>query len=573
MITKIQKKFGVTRTGAKGVIIASFSSILMQLSSLAPVAIVMFFIQKFIEQEIPSAGFFGIAIAIMAVVMYLLIHINYNHLYNETYKESKNLRIEIANRLKELPLSYFSQHDISDLSQTIMADVAEIEHALSHSVPQIVSIFFTLSIIGIMMFIFQPILAACVFVPIVLSLLLILLSKKFQVKGVTKHYWAQRDRSEAFQQAIEMQQEIRSYALSDTVSNQLFDLIKKIEKVHIRAEIKQAAPMNIATGILRFSIGLTLFFGLQLFVHGQTSLLFLMGYLIAAARIGDLVSSLEMSIEELFYFGTRMKRINELREIPIQKGEKKEISSFDIEFKEVEFSYLPDQKVIDKLSFIAKQNEVTALVGPSGCGKTSVLRLASRLFDYDKGKILIGGEDIQSIDTDTLFDKISIVFQDVTLFNATVLENIRIGNRNASDEEVMQAAKLANCAEFIESLPEKYHTVIGENGSLLSGGERQRISIARAFLKNAPIIILDEISASLDVENEMKIQESLNKLIKGKTVIIISHRLKSIEKADKIVVLKEGKLEAEGKHEVLLQKSKLYKSMIEKSMLTEKWEY
>ena len=246
---------------------------------------------------------------------------------------------------------------------------------------------------------------------------------------------------------------------------------------------------------------------------------------------------------------------------------------YGIQFKDVEFSYNDGQKIIDGISFTAEQNKVTALVGPSGCGKTTVLRLASRLYDYGKGQILIDGKDIATIDTDSLFDKISIVFQDVGLFNTSIMENIRVGNKNASDSAVKEAARLANCADFIEALPDGYNTVIGENGSRLSGGERQRLSIARALLKNAPIIILDEISASLDVENEMKIQESLNTLIKGKTVIIISHRLKSIENADKIIVMNQGKVDAEGTHAELLQKSALYKSMIEKSGLTERYTY
>ena len=301
--------------------------------------------------------------------------------------------------------------------------------------------------------------------------------------------------------------------------------------------------------------------------------MYLIGYIIAAARIIDAVAGVEMNLAELMYIDARVKRINELRETKTQEGEPASLQHYDIQFKDVEFSYNGEQKIIDGISFMAEQNKVTALVGPSGCGKTTVLRLASRLYDYDKGQILIDGKDIAQIDTDSLFDKISIVFQDVGLFNTSIMENIRIGNKNASDSAVKEAARLANCADFIEALPDGYNTVIGENGSRLSGGERQRLSIARALLKNAPIIILDEISASLDVENEMKIQESLNTLIKGKTVIIISHRLKSIENVDKIIVMNQGKVDAEGTHAELLQKSALYKSMIEKSGLTERYTY
>jgi len=310
-----------------------------------------------------------------------------------------------------------------------------------------------------------------------------------------------------------------------------------------------------------------------MYLAGTASLLYFIGYVIAASRIIDAVAAVEANLAEIMYIDSRVKRINELRETEVQEGSPADLQKYGIEFKDVEFSYNDGQKIIDGISFTAEQNQVTALVGPSGCGKTTVLRLASRLYDYNKGQILIDGKDIAKIDTDSLFEKISIVFQDVGLFNTSIMENIRVGNKNATDEEVKEAARLANCTEFIEALPESWNTFVGENGSRLSGGERQRLSIARAFLKNAPIIILDEISASLDVENEMKIQESLNKLIKDKTVIIISHRLKSIENADKIIVMNEGKIEAEGKHADLLQKSELYKNMIDKSTATEKWVY
>ena len=272
------------------------------------------------------------------------------------------------------------------------------------------------------------------------------------------------------------------------------------------------------------------------------------------------------------YLDGNLQRIKELRSTEIQSGEEKKLKKFDIEFKNVEFGY-GENKVIDNISFIAKQGEVTAIVGPSGCGKTTVLRLMSRLYDYDKGKIIIDDNDIKEIDTESLFENISIVFQEVTLFNTSILENIRFGDKNATDEQVKEAARLANCEEFIEKLPEKYDTLIGENGSKLSGGERQRISIARAFLKNAPIILLDEISASLDVENEMKIQESLNKLIKNKTVLVISHRMKSIENANKIIVMENGKIESQGNHDELLEKSKVYNTMVKNSSLAENYSY
>ena len=306
---------------------------------------------------------------------------------------------------------------------------------------------------------------------------------------------------------------------------------------------------------------------------GEIDILYFLGYVLASIKVRESVESVNMNVEELYYLDSMVKRIREIRETKIQQGKDQTISSYDIEFDKVSFSYDKDTEVLKNVSFTAKQNEVTALVGVSGCGKTSILRLMSRLYDHDGGSIRIGGLDIKELSTKSLFEKLSIVFQDVTLFNTSVLENIRIGKKTATDEEVIRAARLANCEEFIRRLPEGYKTMIGENGATLSGGERQRLSIARAFLKDSPIIILDEIAASLDVKNEKKIQDSLNRLILDKTVIIISHRLKSVENADKIVVINCGRVEASGTHLELLKTSPTYNNLVEKAKLTEEFQY
>ena len=572
-MNKLQKWFGVTESGAKGIVTASVWSMLADVSFILPMFLTMFFLQGYFEGTLRPAGFYIGIIAALALVMYVLVHINYNTLYTATFKECKELRVNIADRLKALPLAYFSKHDVSDLSQTIMADVAAIEHALSHAIPQTIGLVLYLIIFGTVMIAAHPGLGLCVFVPIIISFILLILSKKIQIRETTRDFHKQRERTEFFQETIELQQEIKSYGLTDSVAAKLNRNVDEAEKLHWVVEAHQAIPLNIAMLFLKFSIGFTVFFGLKMYLAGNASLLYLIGYIIAASRVTDAVAGVEANLAELMYIDSRVKRINELRETETQEGEPASLRHYGIQFENVEFSYNKGQKIIDGISFTAEQNQVTALVGPSGCGKTTVLRLASRLYDYDKGQILIDGKDIAKIDTDSLFDKISIVFQDVGLFNTSIMENIRVGNKNASDDDVIAAARLANCTEFIEALPDGYNTVIGENGSRLSGGERQRLSIARALLKNAPIIILDEISASLDVENEMKIQESLNTLIKGKTVIIISHRLKSIENADKIIVMNKGKIDAEGKHAELLKASPLYRSMIEKSGLTEKYTY
>ncbi|WP_314848369.1 ABC transporter ATP-binding protein [Treponema lecithinolyticum] len=573
MIQALKRTFALTESGTKGLLKASFYSALMPLAYILPMMIVMLFAQGVLEGGLQPMPFFIASIAIVVLIMYIILYAAYNAQYRETYNESANLRIEVANILKSLPLSYFSKHDISDLSQVILADVAAIEHAMSHAIPQSFGMALYLLIICSAMCAMNAKLTLCIIVPILVSFAMVLLSKKMQVLETGKYHQKLRKTSEAFQEAIELHQEIKSYGQAESVQQNLISEVRFDEKLHIPVEFVQAGPTTLSASVLSFMIGFTLLFGVPMLSNGEVSLLFLLGYIIAGAKIKDAVAALYMNLAEMMYIDARIKRIKELRQTKIQTGEKVELKNFDIEFKDVEFSYNAERKVIDGLSFVAKQNQVTALVGPSGCGKTSVLRLMSRLYDYDKGHIFIDGKEIDKIDTDSLFDKISIVFQEVSLFNTSVLENIRLGNKNADDEQVKQAARFAHCEEFISRLPQGYDTIIGENGSRLSGGERQRLSIARAFLKNAPIIILDEISASLDVENEMQIQQSLNSLIKGKTVVIISHRLKSVENVDKIIVMNNGKLDAEGTHAELLQKSALYRNMIEKSSATEKYRY
>ena len=528
MINKIRNIYGVTESGAKDLLQASIAAFFKNYAYMLPAFLTMFFAQGVIAGDQKSPGFYWIWIAVLGVIMGVIINIEYNKTYNATYRESANLRIEIANLMKELPLSYFNKHDISDMSQTVMKDVGDIEHAISHAIPQFMGFALFLAIITIMMLLGSPLLALTILVPIAVSFALLLLSKRIQITGTKKYYDALRANSESFQEAIEMQQEIKSYGRVQEMEEKLYAQQEQNEKIHIESEIMQAVPVTLSSTLLKFSLGLTILLGTSMYLMDKVPLLYLIGYIMAASKIVDGVSALYANIAEIMYIDARINRIKELRSTPRQAGEAQELTSYDIEFRNVSFSYDGERKVVDDISFVAKQNEVTAFVGPSGSGKTSVLRLMSRLYDYTGGAILIDGKEICKIDTDNLFEKISIVFQDVTLFNNTVMENIRIGDKNATDEQVMEAARLANCHEFVEKLPQGYQTLIGENGSKLSGGERQRISIARAFLKNAPIIFLDEISASLDVENEMKIQESLNSLIKDKTVVIISHRLKSI---------------------------------------------
>nr|WP_231698835.1 ABC transporter ATP-binding protein [Parvimonas parva] len=573
VIMKMLKRiFQLTDKGTVGVVKASITSFLSYCSLMIPMILFMIFVQNIIEGKSNSLVFFIIGILVMLVVMYVIMSIEYDNLYNETYKESANLRIEIANILKNLPLSFFSKHDISDLSQTIMKDVSTIEHAMSHAIPKVIGLIFYLILIIAMLMFASFKLALCILIPIIISTSFIFITKKIQLVGNKRYYDIMRGISEDFQESIELQQEIKSYGQVDKITKKIYDDIDYSEKIHIKAEWKMVLPLSISTNIQNLTLGATILFGTALYLKGEASILYLIGYIMCASKIIDAVNGMFSNLAELMYLDANLQRIKELRTAEVQQGEPKKLNNFDIEFKNVEFGY-NENKVIDDISFVAKQGEVTALVGPSGCGKTTVLRLMSRLYDYDKGKIIIDGNDIKEVETESLFENISIVFQDVTLFNTSILENIRFGNKDATDEQVKEASRLANCEEFIEKLPDKYDTLIGENGSKLSGGERQRISIARAFLKNSPIVLLDEISASLDVENEMKIQESLNKLIKDKTVLVISHRMKSIENVDKIIVMENGKIESQGTHSELLEKSKVYNTMIRNSNLTENYSY
>lgn len=572
MREKLRKYFALSEKGVNNTLVASRWSFLKFLSFVFPPILTFFFLQDVLNGNVRQTIFYMGILVVIAVVMFLILAKEYKMTYDVTYEESIQLRIDLANKLKELPLSYFSTHNLSDLSQTVMMDVGNIEMVISHAIPAGIGFAAFFILMTILMCISNPILGLTVTLPIWLGLATMFLSKRIQQKGVEKYYNKLLENSNAFQEAFEMQEEIKSYSMQDQVKLDVEEKLDSTERIHLKAEIVLGFT-NFLVGILPcLAPVLTATVGAVLYISGSINVLYYVGYLMAAMTLSNQFAAVGEFIMMIFFFETSYRRIGDLKAEPVQTGQDKELMNFDVKFDNVEFQY-GDNKVIKGLSFVAKQNEVTAIVGPSGCGKTTVLRLVSRLYDYDKGMISLGGHDIKNISTKSLFDKISIVFQNVELFDCSVMENIRMGRKGASDEEVMTAAKLANVEEIVAKLPNGYNTLIGENGSKLSGGERQRISIARAFLKDAPIILLDEISASLDVENEMEIQDSLNKLIENKTVIIISHRLKSIEKADKIVVMKDGVLDSEGGHDDLLAKSNLYRSMVEKSRLTEEYVY
>ena len=568
-----KKRFALTDKGARNLSKATLSSFLIYCINMLPAILLMIFAQEVLENMVKSKGFYIVFSVLTLIAMYILLSIEYDKLYSTTYQESADLRIRTAEYLSKLPLSYFSKHDISDLAQTIMSDIEGIEHAMSHSIPKVGGMVLFFPLISIMMLVSNVKMGLAVIIPTILSFIFIPLSKKHSVKGEKEYYNVLRANSESFQENIEMQMEIKAYGLSEEMKEKLYEKMDKSEKVHLKTELVNILTMSISSIFSFISLAVVIFVGVNLIINKEISALYLVGYLLAAMKIKDSLDASKEGMMEIFYLSPKIERLKEIQNQDLQEGDDYNLKKFDIDLKNVEFTYKKDAKVLNGVSFKAKQGEVTALVGASGCGKTTILKLISRLYDYDEGQILIDGKDIKDISTDSLFEKVSIVFQDVVLFNQSVMENIRLGKQDASDEEVKRAAKLANCTDFIEKMDKGFDTVIGENGAELSGGERQRLSIARAFLKDAPILILDEIAASLDVDNEKKIQESLNNLIKDKTVVIISHRMKSIENADKIVVLENGKVESEGKHEELLQKSKVYKNLIEKTKMAEEFIY
>ena len=569
----LKNRYGLTDKGAEGALVAIRYSSLKTLSYMLPIFLLMYVMQGLLNLGDFSPRLTIIAYIIIALLMIFVINRDYITTYNETYKESANLRIEISEIIKDLPLSFYSSRDLTDLSQTIMKDVEAIEHGLSHAVPGFYGFIINLIIISILLLIGNFKLGLAVIIPIYISAILNLLSSRMQKKGIRSYYKEQRKSSKMFQELIDLSTEIKSYNLTEEKEKSGVDFVRSLEKEHIKSELGQVIPIVSATVVANLSLALAIYVGLNSLIDGEINILYFAGYLFASARLIDGVAAFNQFYGELMYINSPVEKIKALRNEKIQRGNRADLKSFDINGRKLSFSYLDDKKVIDDISFKALQGKTTALVGPSGCGKSTLIKLVARLYDYDSGEITIDDKEIKNIATQDLFKHISMVFQDVTLFNGSVMENIRLGRSSASDEEVLEAARLANCDDFVKKLPRGYETEIGENGSNLSGGERQRISIARAFLKDAEIILLDEIAASLDVENEKYIQESLNKLTKNKTVIIISHRMKSIENVDQIIVMKDGKIEDFGRHEELLERSKTYKKMIESSKKSEEFEY
>ena len=571
MVSYFMKRYAMSEKGAINLKKAILSHTLVNLTKLfAPIIAFMFLFQYIgILKGIESYNFTPVhyiaLIVIMMIVMFLIARWDYVRLYTNVYNESASSRIDLAERLKKLPLSYFGKRDLADLAETMMNDMNLYETIFSHAVPHIYSTAISTSVIALMLIIYNWKLALVALWVIPISILIIFLSKKSQKKIVQSWIDDNRKVFDDLQEKIEQIEQIKSYNLEERMLNDFFEKLNKSTEQKTKGEVVTGTLTGIATAILKLGIISVAVIGVNMLMAGEINILVYIAFLMLTTSIYLPIEGIITFMSMIVMLDAVVGRIKEIKTMPIQEGKNQmNIKNYDIEFNDVHFGY-DDHSVINGVSFTAKQGEITALIGSSGSGKTTLTKLAARFWDVDKGEIRIGGEDVSDVDPDVLLKNFSIVFQDVTLFNSSIKDNIRIGKKGATDEEIVRAAKIARCYEFIDKMPEGIDTIIGENGQRLSGGERQRISIARAILKDAPIILLDEATASLDVENESLIQEALSELIKDKTVMVIAHRLRTIRNADKIILLNAGKIEAMGTDDELYKNSKYYKNMLEKS--------
>ena len=575
MIEFLKHKFALSEQGAKDMIKAFFACILSNLALVFPVTLLYNLIRDLLGGGIPEGknSFYIEGIIAALVLIIITTYFQYNATFFATYIESGVRRLTLAEKLRKIPLSFFGKKDLSDLTSTIMADCAMLESALSHWVPEFIGSVISTIIIAIGIFIFNWRMAIAALWVLPVSFGIIILSSGIMKKKQERSQETRLAAAEGIQECLETVRDLKANNAETEYLKGLEQKIKAEEKQTVSTEVTAAIFNTSAKMVLKLGIATTVLAGGSLLVSGSINLLTFFAFLILVSRLYDpLVATLDNLMAINMIINIQCKRMDEILSHPEQEGtDKLTNNGYDIKFDHVGFSYDNGETVLKDVSFTAKQGEVTALVGPSGGGKTTVSRLAARFWDIDKGKITVGGMDVSKIDPETLMSLYSIVFQDVTLFDNTVMENIRIGRKDASDAEVLEAARLANVYEFAEKLPDKWNTLIGENGCELSGGERQRISIARAFLKNAPIILLDEATASLDVENETLIQESLSKLIENKTVMIIAHRMRTVAGADKIVVLADGTVAEQGKSNELLTKDGLYSHMVKLQTESQGW--
>lgn len=574
MMEKLRHKYALSEKGAKDMVRAFIAVTISNLVLMLPVGLLYKLSSYLLEGELKKSElpFFIIAIVITLILIALTALLQYNATFLSTYVESGIRRRGLAEKLRKLPLSFFGKKDLADLTNTIMTDCATIETASSHWIPELAGALLSTTIIVISLFFFdwRMALAAVWVMPV--AFIIVLLSRKTMKKVQNKTVKYRVECLSGIQEGLECLRDLKSYNMTDTYMDGLENKIRNVEKHAVVAEFTNAAFVCSAQMILKFGIATVAVTGSTLLIKGDISVLTFFMFLLVVTRMYEPLQISLQNLSAIINMSKSCERMDEILSHKEQTGtEKLTNDGYDIVFDHVAFSYGEGEKVLSDVSFTAKQGEVTALIGPSGGGKTTVSRLAARFWDNNSGTITIGGMNVTDVEPEKLLSLYSIVFQDVTLFNNTVMENIRIGKKDATDEEVIAAARLANCEEFVERMPDKWNSMIGENGSELSGGERQRISIARAFLKDAPIILLDEATASLDVDNESLIQESISKLIENKTVLIIAHRMRTVAGVDKIVVLKDGEAAEMGSPAQLMKKGGIYKHMCETQLKSEKW--
>lgn len=573
------KRFGLTEEGSDNLVKGILYTALLNIALMFPVGLYALLLSYWVEPltggEIvsPNLGMFIVLILIVLGIIFAFAWKQYHFVFNTTYTESENRRINLGENLRKLPLSFFENRDLADLTATIMNDCTDLEHVFSHAIPQLIGSIISLILVSIGMIAFDWRLAIALLWPVPVAFIILYVSRILIHKGGKIVMADLLDCGDAMQECIESVRDLKSYNYEEEYYGKISNLTSKIEKSRIKAELMASSGVIIGKVVLNLGIVSVILLGSYLIMNSQVSLYTLLIFLIASAIIYGPVENGLLFLSEIFMMDMKIDRSKEIESQVIEGGlTDYSLDGYDIEFNDVNFNYDDLKDVLSDISFTAKQGEVTALVGPSGGGKSTVSKLAARFWDPASGEVSLGGQNLAKLDSEKLLENFSIVFQEVILFNTSILENIRVGRKDATDEEVLQAAKLAECDEFVQKLPDGYNTVIGENGELLSGGQRQRISIARALLKDANVILLDEATSFLDVENESKIQKALSALIKNKTVIIIAHRMRTIANADKIVVLDDGKIAEQGSPDELIANDGLFKKMVNLQNLSGEWQ-
>ena len=573
MIKLVQKATASSKDGAAGLIKGIIACAFQNMAFMLPTGLLYYLVKDLLGGSLGGkAVFYTVGCVVCFALILITTWFQYNNTFFTTYEESGKRRLSLAERLRKLPLSFFGKKDLADLTSTIMADCEVLEKDCSHYIPALFGSVISTIVIALGLFAFDKAMALAALWVIPVSVLIIVLSYKVQDRAQQRNMSVKMACADGIQEYIETLRDLKANNAESSYLKGLRSKIRSVEKGAFKTEITTAVFVTSAGMVLKFGIATVALVGASRLVAGKIDVLTLFMFLLVASRLYDPMQASLQNLAAVIAMRTNVARMNEILDHEIQQGgDTLTNKGCDITFDHVGFAYKSGETVLRDVSFTARQGEVTALVGPSGGGKTTVSRLAVRFWDNQKGKITVGGMDISKIDPEKLMTLYSIVFQDVTLFNNTILENIRLGRKGATDEEVLAAAHLANCDEFAEKLPDKWNTNIGENGCELSGGERQRISIARAFLKDAPIILLDEATASLDVENETAIQTALSRLIKDKTVLVIAHRMRTVTGADKIVVLSDGVVAEQGSPRELLSKDGIFKRMSDLQTESQEW--